>query len=258
MFTTGTVGVLGQLLDVACGPVRTPIGVHEPRQHHARCRAPTRRARAAARRRAAPPGGRPARTRRPRTTRACASTGARRSGRRCGPPAPATRGGRPSARRRGRAGRASSSLVSSLPVRKWRVTGNRIHRAHRGTCSTGATTRPSPGCSRGARGCCGAPSAAPRYAQVNRSAARGVRRARSTAADWDVALLQEAPPRWLRRAADGLRRGAARSALTSRNSLAPLRCGAGGAEPRPDRLRRGRVEHGAGARAVAARARSRP
>ena len=51
----------------------------------ARCRAPTRRARAAARRGAAPSGGRRARRCRPRTTCACASRAARRAGRRCAP-----------------------------------------------------------------------------------------------------------------------------------------------------------------------------
>lgn len=49
--------------------------------------------------------------------------------------------------------------------------------------------------------------------------------------DWQVALLQEAPPRWLRPLAVGCRANAA-GALTSRNLLATVRAGA--AEWNPD------------------------
>jgi endonuclease/exonuclease/phosphatase family metal-dependent hydrolase len=59
------------------------------------------------------------------------------------------------------------------------------------------------------------------HAQVNRS----LRPAFTTViagADWDVALLQEFPPRWTRRLAAACEADAHRE-LTSRNSLAPLR-----------------------------------
>ena len=60
-----------------------------------------------------------------------------------------------------------------------------------------------------------------RYAQVNRPLRREFTEVLERL-DWDVALLQEAPPRWLRPLGRELRANGA-LALTSRNSLAPLR-----------------------------------
>ncbi|MEJ7715719.1 MAG: hypothetical protein WKF40_08500 [Thermoleophilaceae bacterium] len=65
-----------------------------------------------------------------------------------------------------------------------------------------------------------------------------------------MALLQEAPPRWLARLGRCCRASGA-LALTSRNELPALRAAAAAAQPGPDRLERGRLEH-------AARAGSRP
>ena len=59
------------------------------------------------------------------------------------------------------------------------------------------------------------------HAQVNRSL-RSEFAGVIAAADWDVALLQEFPPRWADRLADACGAGAHRE-LTSRNSFAPLR-----------------------------------
>jgi endonuclease/exonuclease/phosphatase family metal-dependent hydrolase len=61
----------------------------------------------------------------------------------------------------------------------------------------------------------------PTHAQVNRDLFFEFARILSSS-DWDVALLQECPPRWAKRLAEA---GAARHhrALTSRNSFAPLR-----------------------------------
>jgi endonuclease/exonuclease/phosphatase family metal-dependent hydrolase len=59
------------------------------------------------------------------------------------------------------------------------------------------------------------------HAQVNRSLRREFTRL-IAAAEWDVALLQEFPPRWARALADDCGAAAHRE-LTSRNSLAPLR-----------------------------------
>ena len=59
------------------------------------------------------------------------------------------------------------------------------------------------------------------HAQVNRSLRREFT-AVIAGADWDVALLQEFPPRWARRLAAACEADAHRE-LTSRNSLAPLR-----------------------------------
>ena len=67
------------------------------------------------------------------------------------------------------------------------------------------------------------------HAQVNRSL-RDEFAAKLAGWDWDVALLQEAPPRWLA----GLERATgARGVrvLTSRNSLAPLRAGVAARQP---------------------------
>lgn len=59
------------------------------------------------------------------------------------------------------------------------------------------------------------------HVQVNRDLLDEFARVIATA-DWDVALLQEAPPRWARALAERCR-AEAQLALTSRNSLAPLR-----------------------------------
>ena len=59
------------------------------------------------------------------------------------------------------------------------------------------------------------------HAQVNRSLRREFG-ALIAAADWDVALFQEFPPRWAARLAEASGADAHRE-LTSRNSLAPLR-----------------------------------
>jgi endonuclease/exonuclease/phosphatase family metal-dependent hydrolase len=64
---------------------------------------------------------------------------------------------------------------------------------------------------------------------------------------WDVALLQEAPPWWPQRLADELR-VAQRNALTSRNSLLPLRRAL--AERRPELLK----SNGGGCNAILSRA----
>jgi endonuclease/exonuclease/phosphatase family metal-dependent hydrolase len=68
-----------------------------------------------------------------------------------------------------------------------------------------------------------------RYAQVNRSLRAEFADALA-ALEWDVALLQEAPPRWLRTFCDAGAGGA--SALTSRNQVAALRAAL--AERNPD------------------------
>ena len=59
--------------------------------------------------------------------------------------------------------------------------------------------------------------------------------------EWDVALLQEAPPRWFRRSRGAPAR-AARSALTSRNLVPALQWRAGRPQPRSARLERRRLE----------------
>ena len=67
------------------------------------------------------------------------------------------------------------------------------------------------------------------------------------AAEWDVALLQECPPRW----AEPLARATgaeAHRALTSRNSLAAIRSIAGAPQSRPDRLQRGGLQPHPGSR----------
>ena len=64
-----------------------------------------------------------------------------------------------------------------------------------GTSTTGATSRPIPPSSRSARGCCGTTERNATHAQVNRPLLdefAGV----LDGLEWDVALLQEAPPRW--------------------------------------------------------------
>jgi endonuclease/exonuclease/phosphatase family metal-dependent hydrolase len=60
-----------------------------------------------------------------------------------------------------------------------------------------------------------------RHAQVNRSLRDEFTEVLARL-DWDIALLQEAPPRWQRPLGEALRASGA-IALTSRNSLAPLR-----------------------------------
>lgn len=67
------------------------------------------------------------------------------------------------------------------------------------------------------------------HAQVNRSL-RVEFTAIIAAAEWDVALLQECPPRWADRLAAACDAGAHRE-LTSRNSLAPLRALAAALNP---------------------------
>jgi hypothetical protein len=62
----------------------------------------------------------------------------------------------------------------------------------------------------------------PTHAQVNRPL-RDEFAARLASHEWDVALLQEAPPRWLRALARGTGASSAASALTARNAGAPLR-----------------------------------
>ena len=78
------------------------------------------------------------------------------------------------------------------------------------------------------------------HVQVNRDLAAEFA-AMLAAAEWDVALLQECPPRFaapLARACEA----EAHRVLTSRNSLGPLRAARRPPQPRPDRLRRGRLE----------------
>ena len=65
---------------------------------------------------------------------------------------------------------------------------------------------------------------------------------------WDVALLQEAPPRWFR-ALGGAARASGVRVLTSRNCVPPLQRAGRELEPRPDRLERGRLEPAARPRA---------
>jgi endonuclease/exonuclease/phosphatase family metal-dependent hydrolase len=60
------------------------------------------------------------------------------------------------------------------------------------------------------------------YVQVNRSLVDEFA-ATLSELDWDVALLQEAPPRWLAPLRRATGASAAASVLTSRNQLAPLR-----------------------------------
>ena len=84
------------------------------------------------------------------------------------------------------------------------------------------------------------------HAQVNRSlcaefAALLARR------DWDVALLQEAPPRWLPALA-GAARASGALALTSRNLVPGAAGSAGRSQPGPARLLGGRLEPAARAR----------
>ena len=109
-----------------------------------------------------------------------------------------------------------------------------------GTSSTGAISRPTRRCAAGARGCCGSRSAT---RPTSRSTATSPPSSRpcSPRRAWDVALLQECPPRFAvplaqACAAEGHR------VLTSRNSAGALRAPAGAPEPRPDRLRRGRLQ----------------
>ena len=61
-------------------------------------------------------------------------------------------------------------------------------------------------------------------------------------AEWDVALLQECPPRWADAARARLRRRAAHRCSPRATRSPPLRVAGRPAQPRPDRLQRGRLE----------------
>ncbi len=72
------------------------------------------------------------------------------------------------------------------------------------------------------------------HAQVNRSLRREFTAVLSAAA-WDVALLQEFPPRWAERLAEACAAERHRE-LTSRNSLRAAARSGGAGQSRPDRL----------------------
>ena len=140
----------------------------------------------------------------------------------------------PSAPARGRAARSARRGSSSSPVRKWRAIGSgawyaaerTILRPWRsapspGTCSTAATFRPTRRFTRGARAWRGRPSATPPTSRSTGSCFAEFAEV-LCAARWDVALLQECPPRWSAPLAAACEASAHRS-LTSRNWLGPIR-----------------------------------
>ena len=85
MLTTGTLACSASSSSPAWAPVRTADEVDVAREHLRRVARRLAARRSASRRRAAPPGGRPARPRRPRRTPACAWRGAGRRAPRSGP-----------------------------------------------------------------------------------------------------------------------------------------------------------------------------
>ena len=109
-----------------------------------------------------------------------------------------------------------------------------------GTCSTAATSRPTRRSSPGARAWRRATERNATHVQVNRELFREFSQA-LCAARWDVALLQECPPRWSAPLAAACKASAHRS-LTSRNWLRPRSRHPRPLEPRPARLLGGRLE----------------
>ena len=238
MLITGIVGVLGQLLDrrvrTRCGwRSRAPCATAP-----APCRAGTRRATAAARPRAARAGGRRARTRPSRTRRACASRACRRRARR---QALERAGREPVALELERAldEPVSSPAVSSSPVRKCRANA----------CpQLEPLPRPRlparPALFTRARAAAGDRADAT-HVQVNRPLLDEF--AVLDRLEWDVALLQEAPPRWFGELAR--RTPLERRARAHVAQLVALAAAASSrTEPRPDRVERGRLEPDARAR----------
>ena len=193
--------------------------------------------------------------RRPRTRSGSGSRASRRPARRCG------RRARRRRRRRARPGFSSAARSSSSPSsngaellagEEIRASSTRILRgvaAHR----THLEPLPRPRLPAGPGAVhLALAAAADRRAQRDphrRSTATSTAEfaAMLASGEWDVALLQECPPRF----AEPLARACGAEAhrvLTSRNSLGCLRSLAAATQPRPDRLRRGRLEPDPGAR----------
>ena len=200
------------------GPVRTPTACTIRDRTSARSRSGLAPRHLQLVRLAGPAGGRPARARPPRRRRACAWRAARRRAPRCLPSS-----ARDASRSRLQLQGAVHEPVQ-LVRRKLRA-GQEVPsqcESSAGTSTTAATsppTRPSsPRRSRLLRA-----DRAQRHARAGEPpAAAGVRATGSTAGDWDVALLQEAPPRWFRRARPAHRARAARSPSPRATSLPAL------------------------------------
>ena len=191
----------------------------------ARCRARPRRGSAASRRDAGPAGGRRARRRRSRTRCACASTASGRSARRCLPASAREESGSAFSSSARSISACSSSRVSSSPVRKWR--GKRASvRSRAMRVRVPVDLEPVP------RTRATAVAARSLLDEFARTLAAG---------SWDVALLQEVPPWWPAplAARDGRE---ARSALTSRNALLPLRRASRAAQPGAAQVERRRLQ----------------
>ena len=220
------------------------------RQHPGRVPDRLARVRAAARRRGVRAGARRAPRSRPETRCASLLTAARRPA----PPSvgrvrprPAPRSAPASARQPARAASRAGRAESSSPVRKWRggsfkrgilrwmelraLTWNLFH---------GRDFPPDPSLlTLRSRLLCWS-ERNDTHLQLNRDLFdefAGV----LAGAPWDVALLQESPPRW----SEALARACGATAhrvLTSRNSFAALASARRPRQPRPDRLERGRLE----------------
>ena len=116
-----------------------------------------------------------------------------------------------------------------------------------GTSTTAATCHLIPPCSRAARACCARPERGATHVQVNRPLLDEFASVLDRH-EWDVALLQEAPPRWfaeLARRTRATRAEGADLAQLGAAAAGPAR----GLEPRPDRVQRRRLEPDPRARA---------
>ena len=131
---------------------------------------------------------------------------------------------------------SSSSGLSSAPVRKCRVKSE----SSAGTSTTGGTSRPTRPSGPGVRGCCGSPSETPRTRRSTVSLLDEFARVLD-GFEWDIALLQEAPPRWFAELGRRTRSNGVR-VLTSRNLCPSAAAAPGRPQPRPDRLERRRLE----------------
>ena len=204
MLKTGTLASAASSSSIASGPVRTPIAATWRESTSAVSRDRLAAARAASRPGAGPSGGRRARRRRPRSdtrVRVDGFSKMQRDG------APVERAARSSGAAFSSSARSSERArarrrSSSAPVRRWRVKPGSIRAA---MLRPHLEPLPRP------RGPAGGPRRC--YAEFAATLAGW---------EWDVALLQEVPPWWPPRAGRG-ERGPARTALTSRNALLPLR-----------------------------------
>ncbi len=110
-----------------------------------------------------------------------------------------------------------------VPLQAADTTARGVHRRSPGTSSTGATSRPTRSSSPGARGCCGSSERNETHVQVNRDLTAEFADAARRPAEWDVALLQECPPRFAAPLAAGLRRRGAPGAHLAQLARRPAR-----------------------------------